>query len=89
MRRNVTGTTSVFSTNTSTAMSVRSQGRPVPPNDTEEQDDPGDPLAQTFKMNTQKNTNADGNIIKETEGYFITSMDLYFFAKEEVIPCWL
>ena len=88
VRKNLSETTSVFSTSSNTTTTVRTEGRPER-NEPDGDADGGDPLAQTFKMHTQKNTNAAGNIIKETEGYFITSMDLYFFAKEEVIPCWL
>ena len=46
-------------------------------------DDAGDPLAQTFMIFDTKQSSKD-----ETD-FFLTSVDIYYFAKDSVYPTWI
>ena len=45
--------------------------------------DGGDPLAQTFMILDTKQPN------KDQTGFFLTSVDIYYFAKDSVYPTWI
>ena len=46
-------------------------------------DDAGDPLAQTFMIFDTKQSS------KDETGFFLTSVDIYYFAKDSVYPTWI
>jgi len=88
VKKSLTESESVF-TSSSTVTEVQHPQIVDGDQDDDGDDDGDDPLAMTFKVNSQKNKNTSGQLVTEGEGYFITSLDLYFFAKDETIPCWL
>ena len=45
--------------------------------------DSGDPLAQTFMIFDTKQSS------KDETGFFLTSVDIYYFAKDSVYPTWI
>ena len=46
-------------------------------------DDAGDPLAQTFMIFDTKQSS------KDETGFFLTSVDIYYFEKDSVYPTWI
>ena len=51
--------------------------------DAQDGNDSGDPLAQTFMIFDTKQSS------KDETGFFLTSVDIYYFAKDSVYPTWI
>ena len=54
-------------------------------------DGDGDPVAQTFavKNNLENRSFTTGHLEAMKGGQFVTSLDIFFFAKDEVLPTWV
>ncbi len=59
--------------------------------DGDDGDGDGDPVAQTFavKNNVENRTFTTGSLQAMKGGQFITSLDIFFFSKDEVLPTWV